>query len=77
MAITSLNTMTVLDLARCKWNERKENMIALRPSGTGKTHVAFALGFAACPRGLPVAFVTAAADRLRVHSGRMGRPLCF
>jgi DNA replication protein DnaC len=41
--------------------ERQENVIALGPSGTGKTHVALGLGLAACQKGLPVAFVTAAA----------------
>ena len=41
--------------------ERRENVIALGPSGTGKTHVALGLGLAACQKGLPVAFVTAAA----------------
>ncbi len=30
-------------------------------SGTGKTHVALGLGLTACQKGLPVAFVTAAA----------------
>lgn len=60
-AIPSLNKMMVLDLARCEWIERKENVIALGPSGTGKTHVALGLGLAACQKRLPVAFVTAAA----------------
>ncbi len=59
-AIPSLNKMMVLDLARCEWIERRENVIALGPSGTGKTHVALGLGLAACQKGLPVAFVTAA-----------------
>ena len=60
-AIPSLNKMMVLELARCEWIERRENVIALGPSGTGKTHVALGLGLAACQMGLPVAFVTAAA----------------
>lgn len=60
-AIPSLNKMMVLELARCEWIERKENVIALGPSGTGKTHVALGLGLAACQKGLPTAFVTAAA----------------
>lgn len=60
-AIPSLNKMMVLELARCEWIERQENVIALGPSGTGKTHVALGLGLAACQKGLPVAFVTAAA----------------
>lgn len=59
--IPSLNKMMVLDLARCEWIERKENVIALGPSGTGKTHVALGLGLAACQKGMPTAFVTAAA----------------
>lgn len=60
-AIPSLNKMMVLDLARCEWIERKDNAIALGPSGTGKTHVALGLGLAACQKGMPTAFVTAAA----------------
>ena len=50
----------VLELTRCEWIERRENVIALGPSGTGKTHVALGLGLAACQKGIPVAFVTAA-----------------
>lgn len=59
-AIPSLNKMMVLDLARCDWVERRENVIALGPSGTGKTHIALGLGLAACQKGMPVAFITAA-----------------
>ena len=59
--IPSLNKMMVLDLARCDWIERRENVIALGPSGTGKTHVALGLGLAACQQGLKVRFTTAAA----------------
>jgi DNA replication protein DnaC len=60
-AIPSLNKMRVLELARCEWIERRENVIALGPSGTGKTHVALGLGLAACQKGLAVGFITAAA----------------
>ena len=59
-AIPSLNKMMVLELARCEWIERRENVIALGPSGTGKTHVALGLGLAACQKGMPVSFVTTA-----------------
>ncbi len=41
--------------------ERRENVIALGPSGTGKTHVALGLGLSACQKGLSVGFTTAAA----------------
>jgi len=60
-AIPKLNKMQVLELARCEWIERRENVIALGPSGTGKTHVALGLGLAACQKGLSVGFMTAAA----------------
>jgi hypothetical protein len=60
-AIPALNKMLVLELARGEYVERRENVIALGPSGTGKTHVALGLGLAACQRGLSVGFVTAAA----------------
>jgi DNA replication protein DnaC len=60
-AIPSLNKMQVLELARCEWIERRENVIALGPSGTGKSHVALGLGLAACQKGLSVGFTTAAA----------------
>jgi DNA replication protein DnaC len=60
-AIASLNKMQVLELARCEWIERRENVIALGPSGTGKTHIALGLGLSACQKGLSVGFVTAAA----------------
>jgi DNA replication protein DnaC len=41
--------------------DRHQNIIALGPSGTGKTHIALGLGLAACQRGLKVRFTTAAA----------------
>jgi DNA replication protein DnaC len=57
----SLNKMLVLELSRCSYVERRENVIALGNSGTGKTHVALGLGLAACQKGLAVGFTTAAA----------------
>ena len=61
LAIPSLNKALVLELARCEYIERQDNVIALGNSGTGKTHVALGLGLAACQRGLSVGFTTAAA----------------
>ena len=59
-AIPSLNKMLVLELARCEFILRRENVIALGNSGTGKTHAALALGLAACLKGFSVAFTTTA-----------------
>jgi DNA replication protein DnaC len=60
-ALPSLNKLLVLELARCEYIERRENVVALGPSGTGKTHVALGLGLAACQKGLSVGFTTSAA----------------
>ena len=61
IAMPGLNKMLVLELARCEYILRRENIIALGNSGTGKTHVALALGLAACQKGFSVGFTTAAA----------------
>lgn len=60
-ALPSLNKLLVLELARGAYIERRENVIALGNSGTGKTHIALGLGLAACHKGLAVGFTTAAA----------------
>ena len=60
-AIPSLNKTLVLELARCEYVARRENVIAVGNSGTGKTHIALGLGLAACQKGLSVGFITAAA----------------
>ena len=59
-AIPSLNKPLVLELARCEYIDKYQNIIALGPGGTGKTHVAPGLGLAACQKGLKVRFITAA-----------------
>ncbi|MET3120117.1 DNA replication protein DnaC [Undibacterium sp. GrIS 1.8] len=60
MAMPTLNKSLVLELARCEWIDQRENVIALGPSGVGKTHTVLALGLAACQKGHSVAFTTAA-----------------
>jgi len=60
-ALPSLNKMLVLELARSEYVERRENVIAVGNSGTGKSHIALGLGLAACQKGLSVGFNTAAA----------------
>ena len=60
-ALPKLNKNLVLELARCEFIDRRENVLALGNSGTGKTHLALALGMAACQGGYRVRFTTAAA----------------
>jgi DNA replication protein DnaC len=59
-AVPGLNKLKVLELARGDWIEQKTNACLIGSPGTGKTHVAVALGLAACRRGRRVRFVTAA-----------------
>ena len=40
LAIPSVNMALMMELARCEYVERRENVIAVGNSGTGKTHVA-------------------------------------
>ena len=61
LAIPSLNKAMVLELARSEFLVRRENALLLGNSGTGKTHIALALGLAACQKGYRVRFTTAAA----------------
>ena len=61
LAIPSLNKTMVLELARGEFLGRRENVLLLGNCGTGKTHIALALGLAACQRGHRVRFTTAAA----------------
>lgn len=58
--IPSVNKVLIMELARCAFVDRRENVIALGPGGTGKTYVALGPGLAACQRGLKVRFTTAA-----------------
>jgi DNA replication protein DnaC len=61
LALPSLNKMLVLELARSEYVDRRENIIAVGNSGTGKSHIALGIGLAACQKGLSVGFITAAA----------------
>jgi DNA replication protein DnaC len=59
-AIPGLSQTKVLELARGEYVERRENVALIGAIGTGKTHIAIALGLAACEQGRRVRFYTAA-----------------
>ena len=59
-AIPSVPKQKVLELARGAWVEEHSNCCLIGNAGTGKTHLAIALGLAACRLGRRVKFVTAA-----------------
>ena len=55
-AASRLNKPLVLELLRCDYLERRENLLLVGGPGTGKTHLATALGVEACGRGKRVRF---------------------
>ena len=57
----SVNKPKILELANGEWIRQHFNCCLVGNSGTGKTHLASALGLAACRRGWRVRFFTAAA----------------
>jgi DNA replication protein DnaC len=80
-----INELQVKNLFRLGGVEKKTNVIFLGPCGTGKTHLAVALGYEACQRGYSVLFTTAvdalnnlvaaqAAQRLKVELKRYLAP---
>src|SRR5205085_885042 len=60
-AVPHLSKPQVLELARGEWIEQRANVCQLGSPGTGQTHLATALGLAACRQGKRVRFFTAAA----------------
>jgi len=55
----SINQQLVRELLRGEYLDRRENVLLIGNSGTGKTHLATALAFAACQQGRAVRFFTA------------------
>jgi DNA replication protein DnaC len=55
-AASSVNKPMIIDLMKCEYIERRENVILVGASGSGKTHLATALAVEACGRGRRVRF---------------------
>jgi DNA replication protein DnaC len=68
--IPSLNKQKILQLARGEWIDQHNNSCLIGSPGTGKTHLAIALGLAACRQGRRVRFFTAAALVNRLEEAR-------
>jgi DNA replication protein DnaC len=60
----------ILELAALGFIERTENVVLLGPSGTGKTHIAIALGNLATQRGWKVRFTSAADLMLAMETAK-------
>ena len=55
-AAPAVNKPLVLELMRCEYISRRENVLLIGGSGTGKTHLATVLASEACARGKRVRF---------------------
>jgi DNA replication protein DnaC len=55
-AAPKINKSLILELRRCEFIDRRENVLLIGGSGSGKTHLATALGMEACGRGKRVRF---------------------
>ena len=60
-AVPNVPKQKILDLARGDWLDKHANVVLVGTPGMGKTHLATALGLAACRQGRKVRFYTAAA----------------
>lgn len=63
-----INQAQIQELANLRFMHNHENVILLGPSGTGKTHLAIALGYLATQQRKKVKFITAADLMLKMQS---------
>jgi len=66
----SINRALVMDLATCRFIEEKVSVFIVGPCGTGKSHLAQALGHCAVRKGHNVAFTTQSAMLTRLNAAR-------
>ena len=55
-AVPTLNRVLFNQIARCEYVDKRENVLLIGSPGTGKSHLATALGVIACGRGKKVRF---------------------
>ena len=71
----SINQELVRELLRGEYIDNRENVLFIGNSGTGKTHLATALAFAACQQGRRVRFFTATGLVTQLLERRQDREL--
>jgi DNA replication protein DnaC len=71
----SVNEPLIRELLRCEFIDQHENVLLMGNSGTGKTHLATALGFAACCQSYKVRFFGCTALVTQLLEAREDRQL--
>jgi DNA replication protein DnaC len=71
----SINEALVRELLRGEYLSKKENVLLVGNPGTGKTHLATALGYAACTQGKRVRFYTTTGLATQLLEAREERTL--
>ena len=71
----SINQPLIRELIQGEYMDRKENILLLGNPGTGKTHLATALGYAACAQGRRVRFFSVTALVTQLLEAREDRQL--
>jgi len=74
-AQSSVNEPLIRELLRCEFIDNNENVLLMGNSGTGKTHLATALGFAACCQGYKARFFGCTALVTQLLEAREDRQL--
>jgi DNA replication protein DnaC len=66
----SINRAQIMELATCRFIEEKASVLIAGPTGTGKSHIAQALGHEAIRRGFDVLFSTQSKLLGQLHAAR-------
>jgi len=66
----NINRTQILDLASCRFIEEKVSVLIVGPCGTGKSHIAQALGHCAIRAGYDVLFTTASKMLAQMNTAR-------
>ena len=74
-AVPNVPKQKILELARGEWLDQHYNVCLIGQPGTGKTHLAIALGLAACQQGRRVKFFTAASLVTRLEAAQQAHQL--
>ena len=66
----NINRALITELASCRFMEEKVSVLIVGPCGTGKSHIAQALGHSAIRKGYDVLFTSASRMLAQLHSAR-------